>query len=87
MEKDKPTEARIVELLLQSAGIHDCDAQVVPMLLEFAHRYTTEILSASQMYADHANHLELTPDDIKLAVAAKVSHSFTTPPSKDVLFF
>ncbi|KAI9179486.1 Transcription initiation factor TFIID subunit 9 [Blastocladiella emersonii ATCC 22665] len=82
---DKPRDARLIELLLTSAGIQDCDEQVVPMLLEFAHRYVSDVLSEAMLFAEHAHRADLSVDDVKLAVQSKVNHAFTAPPPKDFL--
>ncbi|GJN89917.1 hypothetical protein Rhopal_002906-T1 [Rhodotorula paludigena] len=73
-----PRDARLVALILAAAGAEDCEEGVVRMLVEFAHRYTSDILSDSLMYAEHAragasSSAALTPslDDIRLAVQAR----------------
>ncbi|GAA6041862.1 hypothetical protein JCM8097_004512 [Rhodosporidiobolus ruineniae] len=49
-----PRDARLVALLLAAAGAEDCEEGVVRMLVEFAHRYTGDVLTDSLMYAEHA---------------------------------
>ncbi|KAK4056526.1 Transcription initiation factor TFIID subunit 9 [Microbotryomycetes sp. JL221] len=49
-----PRDYRLIAMLLASNGADDCDEAVVRMLCEFAHRYTTDILTDSLLYADHA---------------------------------
>ncbi|GAA5861858.1 hypothetical protein JCM8547_008576 [Rhodosporidiobolus lusitaniae] len=73
-----PRDARLVALLLAAAGAEDCEEGVVRMLVEFAHRYTGDVLSDSLMYAEHArtgssSTAPVVPslDDIRLAVQAR----------------
>ena len=55
--------------------------------MKFYLGYTLNILSDAQLYADHAGRpsdsLEL--DDIRLAVDARLAHSFTSRPDKETL--
>jgi hypothetical protein len=44
LSDEKPRDARLIELLLQTSGIQDCDEQVIPMLLEFAYRKRPDFL-------------------------------------------
>ncbi|KAI7876159.1 transcription initiation factor IID, 31kD subunit-domain-containing protein [Mucor mucedo] len=81
----QPRDARIVSLILQSLGVEDYDPKVVHQLLEFAHRYTTDVFQDSLIYAEHANKNDLDLDDIQLAIQGRVNHSFTTPPPKEFL--
>ena len=38
----------------------------------------------ARVYSEHAQKKELDISDVKLAVQAKMDHSFTTPPPRDV---
>ncbi|GAA5944483.1 uncharacterized protein JCM15063_006378 [Sporobolomyces koalae] len=49
-----PRDARLISLLLAANGAEDAEEGVVRMLVEFAHRYTSDILTDSLMYAEHA---------------------------------
>lgn len=88
-----PRDARLMALILQSMGVEDVQPPVLMMLLEFAQRYLHEVLQDALVYADHANSAKasstgvstLTADDVQLAIQARVNHSFTGPPSKDML--
>ncbi|KAK4518269.1 protein phosphatase 2A structural subunit [Mucor velutinosus] len=81
----QPRDARIVSLILQSLGVEDYDPKVVHQLLEFAHRYTSDVFQDSLIYAEHAGKSDLDLDDIQLAIQGRVNHSFTTPPPKEFL--
>lgn len=74
-----------MSLILQSLGVEDYDPKVVHQLLEFAHRYTSDVFQDSLIYAEHANKNDLDLDDIQLAIQGRVNHSFTTPPPKEFL--
>ncbi|GAA5886293.1 hypothetical protein JCM16303_003753 [Sporobolomyces ruberrimus] len=81
-----PRDARLIALLLAANGAEDCEEGVVRMLVEFAHRYTSDILTDSLLYAEHARtgssnqNAPLVPsiDDIRLAVQAR-TESATVP--------
>ncbi|KAL8283602.1 hypothetical protein RQP46_005397 [Phenoliferia psychrophenolica] len=74
-----PRDARLIALLLAANGAEDCEEGVVRMLVEFAHRYTSDILSDSLVYAEHAKQgtgastANLVPslEDVRLAVQAR----------------
>lgn len=84
-----PRDARIIAILLASMGVQSSSEGVVRVLMEFAHRYTVDILSDAMVYADHAGraHAAHGPDveDVRLAVQAKVEHSMSGPMSKEFL--
>ena len=69
-----PPSARDISLILASTpGVSDAQPAVLLQLLEFAHRYTSQVLQDGLVYAEHAgrnNKLEL--DDVILAVQARV---------------
>lgn len=71
-----PPTARAIALFLASTpGVQDAQPGVLHQLLEFAHRYTTQVLSDAQVYAEHAGRSGVTKiemDDIVLAVQARV---------------
>jgi len=45
------------------------------------------VFTDAQTYAEHAGRTEVSLDDCKLAIQAKVNHSFTTPPPRQVCPF
>lgn len=83
-----PRDARLIALILSSMGVSDVEPAVLLQLLEFAHRYTYDVLSDALVYSDHANSRQagsnLSLDDVNLAIQSRVNHSFTKPPEKDV---
>lgn len=93
-----PRDAKIVHLLLASMGITSYQDQVPLQLLDFAHRYTTQILQDAQIYSDYAHqsgasqpagmnaqNSSLTIDDLKLAVTSRVAYQFKPTTPKDLL--
>ncbi|KAG0175704.1 Transcription initiation factor TFIID subunit 9B [Apophysomyces sp. BC1034] len=84
-QKQQPHDARIISLILQSLGVEDYDPKVVHQLLEFSHRYTTDVFQDALIYGEHANKSDLDLEDIQLAIQGRVNHSFTTPPPKEFL--
>lgn len=83
-----PRDARLVALILASMGVADVQPEVLLQLLEFAHRYTYDVLSDALVYADHASGRQastnVTLEDVSLAIQSRVNYSFTKPPEKDV---
>lgn len=84
-----PRDARLIALILSSMGISDVEPSVLLQLLEFAHRYTYDVLSDALVYSDHANARQagsnLSLEDVNLAIQSRVNYSFTKPPEKDML--
>ncbi|SHO76529.1 Similar to S.cerevisiae protein TAF9 (Subunit (17 kDa) of TFIID and SAGA complexes) [Malassezia sympodialis ATCC 42132] len=70
-------------------GIEDVEPAVLVQLLEFAHRYTTQVLQDALVYADHASSRQggssISIDDVQLAIQSRVNYSFTQPPPKEML--
>jgi len=55
------------------------------MLMEFAHRYTAQVLSDAQIFAEHAGRPgRLTTDDVTLAIQGKVGFEFGGRVPKEV---
>lgn len=73
-----PATARAIALLLASTpSIQDAQPGVLHQLLEFAHRYTMQILTDASVYADHASRAgKVEMEDIVLAVQARVGWEF-----------
>ncbi|KAI8827581.1 transcription initiation factor IID, 31kD subunit-domain-containing protein [Chytriomyces cf. hyalinus JEL632] len=79
-----PRNARIVSLIMQAMDVTDYQPAVLPKLMELVHRYVLDVVADAQLFADHAGRTEIDADDVRLAVEAKMSHSFTGAPSKEV---
>ncbi|KAH9843964.1 transcription initiation factor IID, 31kD subunit-domain-containing protein [Rhodofomes roseus] len=73
-----PPSARSIALLLASTPtVQDAQPGVLHQLLEFSHRYTTQVLSDALVYAEHAGRSgKVEMDDVVLAVQARVGWEF-----------
>ncbi|KZT12888.1 transcription factor TAFII-31, partial [Laetiporus sulphureus 93-53] len=73
-----PPTARAIALLLASTPtVQDAQPGVLHQLLEFSHRYTTQVLSDALVYAEHAGRSgKVEMDDVTLAVQARVGWEF-----------
>jgi len=73
-----PPSARSIALLLASTPtVQDAQPGVLHQLLEFSHRYTTQVLSDALVYAEHAGRTgKVEMDDVILAVQARVGWEF-----------
>ena len=83
----KPHDTRLLHLLLTSLQVPSYHPKVPIQLLDFAYRYTQSILLDAQAYADHVHGQgsAIGVEDVRLAVSAKVTHSFRGPPPKEFL--
>ncbi|KAG0245758.1 transcription initiation factor IID, 31kD subunit-domain-containing protein [Mortierella sp. GBAus27b] len=81
----QPRDAKVISLILQSLSVEDAEQKVIHQLLEFAHRYTTDVFQDALVYSEHAGRTEVGMDDVKLAIQGRVNHSFTSPPPKEFL--
>ncbi|KAJ3342726.1 hypothetical protein HDU93_001298 [Gonapodya sp. JEL0774] len=86
-ENKRKAEEKIRKLRAEMEA--DKDEKVVvepepaPAVVEKA-GYAVEILQDSHEFAAHAGRTEVKEADVKLAVDARTSHSFTTPPTREV---
>ncbi|EJD53777.1 hypothetical protein AURDEDRAFT_36921, partial [Auricularia subglabra TFB-10046 SS5] len=73
-----PASARSIALLLASTpAINDAQPGVLHQLLEFAHRYTGQVLADALVYAEHAGRpSKLDRDDVVVSVQARVGWEF-----------
>lgn len=73
-----PPTARSIALLLSSTpGVQDVQPGVLHQLLEFSHRYTQQVLTDAQMYAEHAGRAgKVELDDVILGIQARVGWEF-----------
>ncbi|TFK43365.1 transcription initiation factor IID, 31kD subunit-domain-containing protein [Crucibulum laeve] len=73
-----PGTARSIALLLSATpSVQDAQPGVLHQLLEFSHRYTTQVLTDASVYAEHAGRAgKVELDDVVLAVQARVGWEF-----------
>ncbi|KAK9320716.1 TFIID-31kDa-domain-containing protein [Lipomyces orientalis] len=90
-----PRDARILHLIMASMGITSYHDRVPLQIMDFAYRYTNAILEDSLLYADHsrstnpstgtAANTQITVDDIRLSVGARVNYQFKPVPPKELM--
>ncbi|KAF9469045.1 transcription initiation factor IID, 31kD subunit-domain-containing protein [Collybia nuda] len=73
-----PPTARAIALLLSSTpAVQDAQPGVLHQLLEFSHRYTTQVLTDASVYAEHGGRSgKIETEDVVLAVQARVGWEF-----------
>ena len=72
-----PRDAHLVIAVLRSMGVTEYDPHVLHQLLEFLHRYCTEIFHEGHQYAEHAGRSQLECEDVQLALRLKAAASQT----------
>lgn len=93
-----PRDVKILYLILASMGVNAYQDQVPLQLLDFAHRYTTQVFQDALVYADYAGQstgnqpagmgfqtAPMSVEDVKLAVSARVAHQFKPTTPKDLI--
>ncbi|KAG5635778.1 hypothetical protein H0H81_010138 [Sphagnurus paluster] len=83
-----PPTARAIALLVSSTpSVQDAQPGVLHQLLEFSHRYTTQVLTDASVYAEHGGRAgKVEIDDVVLAVQARVGWEFGGRVPKEVCF-
>jgi transcription initiation factor TFIID subunit 9B len=81
-----PQTGRAIALLLASTpAVQDAQPGVIQQLLEFAHRYTHNVLTDARVYAEHAGRVDKVDlDDVTLAIQARVGWEFGGRVPKEV---
>ncbi|KAG5643786.1 hypothetical protein DXG03_009665 [Asterophora parasitica] len=81
-----PPTARAIALLVSSTpAVQDAQPGVLHQLLEFSHRYTTQVLTDASVYAEHGGRAgKVEIDDVVLAVQARVGWEFGGRVPKEV---
>lgn len=84
-----PPTARSIALLLASTPtIQDAQPGVLHQLLEFSHRYISQVLSDALVYAEHAGRPgKVEMEDVVLAIQARVGWEFGGRVPKEVCPF
>ncbi|WWC66781.1 uncharacterized protein I206_100686 [Kwoniella pini CBS 10737] len=85
-----PRDGRLISLILASKGIQDTDERVIHQLLDFAHRYTADVLTSAQSLSDHASRTgsnlnKIEKEDIELAIQLRKRYEFFEAPPRDYL--
>ncbi|AFM97747.1 transcription initiation factor TFIID subunit TAF9 [Encephalitozoon hellem] len=80
-----PRDAKVISVILRSLGIEECEPKVIIQLLEFAYKYTTDVLEDALLFAKHADRMHISTSDVKLALQTKVGRHFVPPPPRQYL--
>ncbi|WVW81886.1 hypothetical protein I302_103885 [Kwoniella bestiolae CBS 10118] len=85
-----PRDGRLISLILASKGIEDTDERVIHQLLDFAHRYTADVLQSAQSLSDHASRTgpssnKIEKEDVELAIQLRKRYEFFEAPPRDYL--
>jgi len=73
-----PEDLLSIANILRSSGVHDCEPAVVNQLLEFMHRYVSEVLADSLLFCEHAGRRDsIQPEDVELAIKYRVEHALS----------
>ncbi|KGG50693.1 hypothetical protein DI09_5p400 [Mitosporidium daphniae] len=76
-----PKDAVVLSMMMQTLSIHECEPQVIPLLLEYSYRHITDTLIAASSFAEHCGRSPLTEislHDIRYAIqslASRISSS------------
>lgn len=84
-ESTVPRDAKIISLILRSLGIEEVEPKVLLQMLEFAYKYTTDVLQDAQSYAEHCGRANITVQDTKLSLQTRVGKHFVTPPPRQYM--
>lgn len=63
-----PHDAQVMEAILKEMGIADYEPRVISQMLEFAYRYTTEILEDARSISEHAGKKQIDEADVQFAI-------------------
>jgi len=86
MNEGRPKDARLLHLILTSLNVQSYDERVPVMLLDFAYRYTANVLQDAQIYAEHGRASgNVNAEDIRMAVLSRINHSFRGQQPKEFL--
>eukprot|EP00288_Rhodomonas_lens_P012109 CAMPEP_0177749466 /NCGR_PEP_ID=MMETSP0484_2-20121128/32503_1 /TAXON_ID=354590 /ORGANISM="Rhodomonas lens, Strain RHODO" /LENGTH=136 /DNA_ID=CAMNT_0019264455 /DNA_START=188 /DNA_END=595 /DNA_ORIENTATION=+ len=80
-----PARIQMIKDLLVSMGAEDHDPKVNHLLLEFLHKYVSEVIQDAAVFQGHAQKNELDLDDVRLAIQSKVNGMFSQPPPREFM--
>ncbi|UJR36948.1 hypothetical protein I4U23_029657 [Adineta vaga] len=79
-----PKDGLVVQTMLQEMGITNYEPKLIPMVLDFMHQYTTDVLEEAKLYSIHAGRKQVELEDIKLA-CQNWAEEHSTMPAKDTI--
>lgn len=82
-----PSDAVAVRKVLKAMGVEEYEPRVVPMLLDFMYRYTSEVILDADAYSEQVGRTgeKVDTEDVMLAIQARAAAAFVPQPSHDVL--
>ncbi len=80
-----PRDAKVISVILRSLGIEECEPKVIVQLLEFAYKYSCDIMEDANLYAKHCNRDTINSKDMRLALQTKVGKHFLPAPPRAFL--
>lgn len=80
-----PRDAQVMQAILKDMGITDYEPRVISQMLEFAYRYTTEILEDARSISEHGGKKQIDEADVQFAVENSASSSKSERPSRQLL--
>lgn len=80
-----PRDAKVISIILRSLGIEECEPKVIVQLLEFAYKYSCDVLEDALLYAKLCERDAINSKDVKLALQTKVGKHFVPAPPKGFL--
>ncbi|VDK76575.1 unnamed protein product [Litomosoides sigmodontis] len=63
-----PHDAQVMEAILKEMGVADYEPRVISQMLEFAYRYTAEILEDARSISEHAGKKQIDEADVQFAI-------------------
>lgn len=80
----QPRDALVMSGLLRDAGVGEHEPRVINQMLEFAYRYSTNILEDARAFADLAAHSRVEADDVAAAIEVLFLSLVPLPPSRSL---
>ncbi|OQS02574.1 hypothetical protein THRCLA_21382 [Thraustotheca clavata] len=84
-EVHEPEDVAVIKNILESMGVVKYEPRVISQLLEFVHRYTTNVLVDAQEYSHYASKPEMDQDDIRLAAMSRLHHTYSQMPPRELM--
>lgn len=99
-QDNTPRDVKLLHLLFASNSISSYEDHVPLQLMDFAYRYTSGVLKDAVVYSDHGSssaqqvtnagnvgtNKQITIDDIKLAIAARMDYQFKSTQPRELMF-
>ncbi|OZC08462.1 transcription initiation factor IID, subunit [Onchocerca flexuosa] len=63
-----PHDAQVMEAILKDMEVTDYEPRVISQMLEFAYRYTAEILEDARSISEHAGKKQIDESDVQFAI-------------------